>query len=216
MTTTRLRFFPRQRIGADDLNHEQEYHRQKLREHNRMLHGWGVVCGCDVQPAPTAEKPWQVRIGPGYLVTPQGDSVTVRADVRFDLATCALSSTDGCAFARPCPPVTRRRLPESATVYLAIRYAECESRPVRVSAPGCSCDDAECQYSRIVEAYEVGCLDTLPATHRPDAVEPCIECPPDPWVVVATITLPATGRDPVTDVDPSANRRVLPSRIGGP
>ncbi len=220
-TLERLRFFPRQLISADDLNQEQAYHRAKLREHNRFLHGWGVVCGCDVQDAPEKDKPWQVRICPGYLLTPQGDSVWIRNEALFDLATCFLRSKDPCAFAQPCPPITRRTL-KNNVVYLAVRYSECSTRPVRVAPAGCSCDEAECEYSRVVDAYEFCCLSELPATHRAaeDGCEklfevgtliPCPDCPDDPWVVIATITLPASSTAQIadTDIDPFVDRRVL-------
>ncbi len=45
----RVRYFPRQMITPADLTQAQDYMRAKLRRHNRMLHGWGVVCGCEVQ-----------------------------------------------------------------------------------------------------------------------------------------------------------------------
>jgi hypothetical protein len=220
-TLERLRFFPRQLISADDLNQEQTYHRAKLREHNRFLHGWGVVCGCDVQAAPAKDKPWQVRICPGYLLTPQGDSVWIRKEALFDLATCFLQSKDPCAFAQPCPPITRRKLTNNL-VYLAVRYTECTTRPVRVAPAGCSCDETECEYSRVVDAYEFCCLSELPATHREaengcerlfevGRLIPCPDCPEDPWVVIATITLPESQTTGIadTDIDPFADRRVL-------
>ncbi|MEU4219150.1 hypothetical protein [Actinoplanes sp. NPDC026623] len=218
-TFERLRFYPRQLISADDLNDEQEYHRQKLREHNRLLHGWGVVCGCDVQAAPTGAKPWQVRICAGYLLTPQGDAVSIRAEVLFDLADCFLQSKDPCAFARPCPPVTRRTL-EQNTVYLAVRFVECQSRPVRTAPAGCSCDEDGCEYSRIRDAYEFCCLAELPETHKQPAPDcgtllthprlvPCPGCPQDPWVVLATIELPESPRTAIEQVDPLQNRRQL-------
>ena len=216
----RLRFYPRQLISADDLTDEQAYHRQKFREHNRLLHGWGVVCGCEVLPAPTAAKPWQVRICPGYVLTPQGDSVSIRAEVLFDLAGCLLQSEDPCAFARPCPPVTRRTLTDN-TVYLAVRYTECQTRPVRTASAGCSCDEAGCEYSRIRDAYELCCLATLPATHKPvdqdcdelfkPRIIPCPTCSDDPWVVLATIALPSSPANYIEHVDALIHRRVLPS-----
>jgi hypothetical protein len=220
-TNERPRFFPRQLIGADDLNRQQDYHRQKLREHNRLLHGWGVVCGCGVEAAPTTERPGQIRITPGYLLTPQGDSVLIRADVLFDVATCAVDSDDRCAFARPCPQPTRRRVGDQRQVYLAVRYIECDARPVRVAPGGCSCDDAECEYSRVVEAYELTCLDELPRTHAP--LEPdcepsslrsrygdCPQCPDDPWVVLASMVVIESDRFHVGKIIPSG-RRFLPS-----
>jgi hypothetical protein len=216
----RVRFFPRQLIGADDLNQEQRYHRQKLRNHNRFLHGWGVACGCDVRPAGEVKKPWQLRICPGYVLTPQGDEIFISTEALFDVETCMTESADPCAFSRPCPPVTRRAL-EQKTLYLAVRYVECDARPVRVAPVGCSCDDVDCEYSRIRDGYEFCCLGELPATHTkaepdcgklcaPDKVFPCPPCPADPWVVLATITLPERTKPiTLTEIDALADRRPL-------
>ena len=66
----RVRYFSRQLIGAEDMTAEQRYFRERLRRHNRFAHGWGVVCGCDVKPAPLPKKPWRVRVCPGYVLGP--------------------------------------------------------------------------------------------------------------------------------------------------
>ena len=215
----RVRFFPRQLISAADLNLEQDYHRQRLREHNRFLHGWGIVCGCDVQAAPDHDRPWLVRVCPGYVLAPQGDPIHIRGQLLFDLASCFLRAEDPCAYARPCPPVTRRTL-ESSTIYLAVRAIECESQPVRVAPLGCGCDDIDCEYSRIRDGYELSCLSQLPDTHKPSGLDlkailggtamvPCAPCPTDPWVVLATIRLPSSRSVQVSDVAPLKNRRTL-------
>ena len=47
------RYYPRQLITPDDLTLEQNYFRDRLRRHNRLLHGWGVVCGALVCPEPS-------------------------------------------------------------------------------------------------------------------------------------------------------------------
>jgi hypothetical protein len=58
----RLKYFYGQMLGAYDFQMEQAYFRDKLKLHNRCLHGYGVVCGLDVVPEPadipcgTAEK----------------------------------------------------------------------------------------------------------------------------------------------------------------
>jgi hypothetical protein len=194
----RVRFFPRQLLGADDMNAEQHYFREKLRRHNRYLHGWGVVCGCEVKPAPTADKPYQVLICPGYVITPQGDEILIGCPALFDLATCMVSSDDPCAFSRTCPPVTTT-LPQRSKLYLAVCYKECEVRPVRVAPVGCSCDDVACDYSRIRDAYEFSCLDSLPGCYAkpPYSCEelchggifPCPACVCDGCVVLATIRI---------------------------
>ncbi|HEY6176596.1 MAG TPA: hypothetical protein VIX73_19205 [Kofleriaceae bacterium] len=48
----RLRYFYGQMLHSRDLQSEQGYFREKLKLHNRCLHGWGVVCGLEVAPAP--------------------------------------------------------------------------------------------------------------------------------------------------------------------
>lgn len=49
---TRPRYFNGQLLTADDLQAEQNYFREKLRRHNRCLHGWGVVRGLEVTQDP--------------------------------------------------------------------------------------------------------------------------------------------------------------------
>jgi hypothetical protein len=48
----RLSYFYGQMLHARDLQAEQAYFREKLKLHNRCLHGWGVVCGLQVTPPP--------------------------------------------------------------------------------------------------------------------------------------------------------------------
>jgi hypothetical protein len=192
----RVRFFPRQILGAEDLNTEQHYFREKQRRHNRFLHGWGVVCGCEVKPSPTHAKPFQVVICPGYVITPFGDEIMIGSPAVFDLATCMVSSDDPCAFAAPCPPVTSST-PLRSLIYLAVCYKECEVRPVRIAPGGCSCDEAQCDYSRFRDAYEFSCLDKKPTFPADPTCEelcqggilPCPPCPPTNCVVLATIRL---------------------------
>ena len=64
-TIERPRFFPRQLVTPDDLTLGQEYLRNKIRRHNRYLHGWGVVCGTRVD---ASTKPWKVIINKGYIL----------------------------------------------------------------------------------------------------------------------------------------------------
>lgn len=213
-TLERVRYFPRQLLTADDMQAEQAYVREKLRRHNRYLHGWGVVCGCSVETMPEA-KGWQVRVCPGYAVSPQGDEIRIDDCIEVPLTTGAQEPP--CSVRWPCPPVgdmpggRERRL-----VYIAVRYAECFSRPVRVHPAGCGCDETGCEYSRIRDSFEIKVLWELPESHVQAAkddqqwcqtirntpaeeltrrhafpVPPCPVCETDPWVVLATVSLPA-------------------------
>ena len=46
----RPNYFYGQMLGEREFRGEQEYFREKLKLHQRCLHGWGVVCGLDVTP----------------------------------------------------------------------------------------------------------------------------------------------------------------------
>ena len=48
----RLRYFYGQMLGAPDFQTEQAFFREKIKLHNRCLHGYGVVCGLLVRPVP--------------------------------------------------------------------------------------------------------------------------------------------------------------------
>jgi hypothetical protein len=232
----RVRYFPRQLLTADDMRCEQEYFREKMRRHNRYLHGWGVVCGCTVEAVTDAKSP-TVRVCPGYVVGPQGDEICIDRCIDVELKTGA--SGQPCSVRWPCPPVgdVPAVRNDEATVYIAVRYAECATRPVRVHPGGCGCDETGCEYSRVRDSCEIKVLWSLPASHlaakKDDdewcksvrqipqelarrqhtfPVPPCPECDSDPWVVLATVVL-ATGADPASGNTPPMTVRFTDRRV---
>ncbi|MGH9674011.1 MAG: hypothetical protein ACRD44_12590 [Bryobacteraceae bacterium] len=202
----RPRFFPRQLVTPDDLMLAQDYLRNKLRRMTRYLHGWGVVCGARVvfPDVPPEKLPdWKVVVKPGYILGPRGDEIVIDREICFDLRNrcfqaisgdpCAESVTEaGCGgSARP---------PASGDRYIAVRYLEFPSRPVRVQPAACGCDDTRCEYSRWRDGYEICVLDRCPPSHaRPEPTDPqtlpdCPPCPDDPWVVLAMVNVDAQGK----------------------
>jgi PKD repeat protein len=101
----RPHYFERQQLRAVDLGLEQAYLRERLRRHNRFLHGWGVVCGLQVT-APASAPAWEVSIGAGYAVTPHGDELYIPDQTRFNLQP---GIEDCLGLPSPCPD------PESLT-----------------------------------------------------------------------------------------------------
>jgi len=205
----RTHFFPRQLVGPDDLIQDQIYFRDKLRRHNRLLHGWGIVCGAGVEGG---EKPCEVTVKPGYVLGPYGDEIVIDGEVTFDVCSQG-PSLDPCGGIDPWCTDVRARRREGQTLYLAIRATECDTRPVRVTACGCGCDDAECEYSRTRDSFELAALTELPDTYSTTKRESaltgllgllgaftcvlgprsCPACPSSPWVVLADLTLDAGG-----------------------
>ena len=221
----RPRYFPRQLITPDDLTLEQDYFRDKFRLHNRMLHGWGVVCGAIVSRVPSESEigeddPWKVRVSAGYILGPYGHEIAISCeheiDVRGDgvIGACGepaeLSSDPWCSEVTVKPS-------EDGTVCIAIKYKEVETRPVRVQPVGCGCDETQCEYSRLRDCYQIGILEDCPPDHQnppafpwnepPSALIACPPCPTSPWVGLALITYSAN--DGITAIDNCGCRRMV-------
>jgi hypothetical protein len=171
----RPRFFQGQLLTAQDFADEQDYFREKLHRHNRLLHGCGVVCGLHVTPA---AEGCAVVVSPGYALDPCGDEIVLEAEVVLPLSRSA-GPTPGPSAA--CP---------DAVWYAAIRYAEVPTAFIPV--PGADVP----QPSRIRESHEMLALAALPSGYEPGArgrADPssgCPPCPPNPdarWVVLAEI-----------------------------
>lgn len=223
----RPRFFPRQVVTPDLLNLSNQYFQDRLRRHNRMMHGWGVVCGaivCRVGAADgTGTEPWVIKISPGYLLDPSGNEVSIPVDrvvdVRSDGATAMPDDPPGELSDPWCidlPPENR-----TGKLWVAVRYEEILARPVRTQPSSCDCGGAGCEYSRWRDGYTVGFLTGCPDSHQGDPPDPAtwlasgpvvVECPPhtaNPWVVLASIDVGADGV--ISSVDNCSCRRVAVS-----
>jgi len=69
----RTSFHSGQLLTAEDLNREQDYFRNKLKRHNRMLHGFGLVFGLRVTVAGG-----KVLVEPGFALDCEGNEIAVR------------------------------------------------------------------------------------------------------------------------------------------
>ena len=101
----RVRYFFGKLLSAEDLQEEQSYLLNRLRRHNRFMHGWGVVAGLEVSISPGNE----VVIGAGLAIDCAGNEIAIPEPVRI-----TVSATEG-------------------TLYVAVRYQELDVRPVPVA-----------------------------------------------------------------------------------
>ena len=74
------RYFPRQVVTADDLTADQEYFRERLRRHNRMLHGCGVIEGLRVAIDYDDSGSQVVHLDCGAAIDPIGEEILVPRD----------------------------------------------------------------------------------------------------------------------------------------
>ena len=93
----RPNFFTGQLLTEAELNGEQAYVLAKNRLHNRYLHGWGVVCGLQVECNECAG--W-LTVRSGYAIDPCGNDVIVCDDQAFDLC----GAIERCRAAQQRPP----------------------------------------------------------------------------------------------------------------
>jgi len=218
------RYYPRQLITPDDLTLEQNYFRDRMRRHNRLLHGWGVVCGALVCPVPTPALsdstspfvPWQVQVQKGYILGPYGDEIILDCPRTVDLRTSGVSGVTGDPCVDAVDPWCSQvfTLPETSTLFIAVKYKQCMTRPVRVQPVGCGCSDSSCEYSRWHDGYEIGVLQECPpcsdSTVKPTAgynnqgepafellaqgdIPDCPDCHCGPWVGLAEVILNPDG-----------------------
>jgi hypothetical protein len=79
-TLKRPHFFSGQLLDAATLQDEQDYHREKLRLHNRMLHGFGIVSGLGVHVESTSgPEGSRIIVDPGYAIDHRGEEIAVCA-----------------------------------------------------------------------------------------------------------------------------------------
>ena len=101
----RARYFIGKVMSVEDLQQEQSYLLNRMRRHNRFLHGWGVVAGLEV----SISKGNEVVVAAGLAIDCAGNEIAVPEPVRVPIG-----ATDG-------------------TLYVAIRYQELAVRPLPAS-----------------------------------------------------------------------------------
>ena len=79
----RLRYFTGQVLTAESFELEQKYFREKLKRHNRALHGFGIVTGLKV-----IVEAGQIIVEPGLALDCQGNDLVIGAGVVVSPVSC--------------------------------------------------------------------------------------------------------------------------------
>jgi hypothetical protein len=163
----RNRYFTGKYMTARDFQGEQQYFLSRHQLHNRLLHGWGIVCGLRVLHHPNREcvARWVV-VRAGIALDCCGRELVLPADTPFELPppaappaaeapAAAAAATNGA----PPPPTYQDAL------LLCLRYTEEQIEEVPVLYNEGLCDPTRREANRV---REVARLEWL----RPDQVEP--------------------------------------------
>lgn len=204
-TFERNNFFYGKLMTVRDFELEQSYFIGKKKLLNRFLHGWGVICGLEVVPH---ECPKKVVLKPGIALDCYGNEIVVPREVEIDLAE------------------ENEEIPqEGKTVYICIKYLECDVAPVPVLINECSCDDTamkssikrerfeykilqdEPEKSLILEFPDIPCEEILKQLIT-ESLDPCPDCE-DGCVVLAGVTFTSDTAVSADNIDNVTYRELV-------
>jgi hypothetical protein len=155
----RNQYFEGKRLTADSFRVEQSYLLERRRLLNRAIHGWGVVYGYALKPAPakdgyTEDKSGRLEIGPGLALDECGRELLHTRTTLLSFDEVILLDGKGARMPRP-PDGSFESLAEQkhaeqkheekrprACWLLSAHYTEQAAGPVRVNDP-CSCERHE-------------------------------------------------------------------------
>jgi hypothetical protein len=168
----RTRYFHGMLMTDRDFREEQIYHNEKRKLLNRMLHGWGIVCGLDIK--------WEagknlISIEPGVALDCHGNEIVVCEPYELDLgpATClGIKPPKKPLTPQDCADMERADTPNM--FYIAMRYNEVPTDPVPVYAPAGGCDEKVCDYSRTREGFCVDVFSQMPYQPQDSFVSPSL------------------------------------------
>lgn len=137
----RIRYFTGRHMTARDFCDADAYHRSMRHLHNRVMHGWGVACGLEVQAHPRAEC-----------------GVTVQCGMAIDC--CGREIVLQKAVAQPIPwdqwplaSTTGEARDPSYVLLLCLEYCEVLTEKVPVLYSHDACSSAHYEEGRIRESY---------------------------------------------------------------
>jgi hypothetical protein len=208
----RNRFFHGKMMGVADFERETGYHNAKRYLINRLVLGYGVVCGLDVKPGKDFDK---IYVEPGFAIDQCGREILVTQDVGPltippDVLDKAISElVPDYYMSKYGKPYHQE---EVGCIRVLLCYQECETDPAPSLAGDCS-DYDPCMPTTIREQYRIrfkaGCdepeehecqLHSIISNGRinyPELVEwvtdrDCFELPEDPCIPLAHIMIEQT------------------------
>lgn len=132
-------------LGVDDFRTEQGFHVGRLRRHQRLLHGAGIVAGFAVTPE---QQGTELKVGAGYGIDTRGRDLTLCNEQCLNLALWWAKHEKDEAFT-DIKPGTPFHLD------VVVCYASCLERPVPAIAEPCAGKSADIAHSRVLETVKL-------------------------------------------------------------
>jgi len=215
----RNNYFYGKMMVARDFFAEQCYFNEKRWLINRMVLGWGVVCGLEVLPGDT---PGEVVVTPGLAIDCCGREILVCCQQTIPLRP----EQSACHPEEPTAEGPK-------TVYIVLEYQECKTEPVHLPAVACDAPERG-EFNRILDSFKIRVKTAGeiappdPCLRRCPLVEPqgktaslhsylcqelktCPVCPTPASLILAQVTIPApAGQSPSEiQIDQCSQRRLV-------
>ncbi len=151
-------------LGKDDLDQEQYFFLNKNRLENRLLHGYGTVCGLNV-----SARGHEIVVTSGVAKDPKGNRIVVAVDQCASLEQWLADEENRRAVAAHLG-LPEGQPPASLSLYVELCYLECETDPIPKPDALCLPEEETAVASRITETFELRFGLEPPAQVAEDAV----------------------------------------------
>jgi hypothetical protein len=140
-------------LGAEEFLQSDAYFLSKHHVENRLLHGYGTLCGLDVlvQTLPTL----QVEVTPGWAINPKGQEIHVSQLMCVQIQEWLQANKDALA-------ASLGSMPSTLNLVVVLCYRECKTDVVPIPGEPCRTQADSMAPSRIADSFELMlCLDQL-------------------------------------------------------
>jgi hypothetical protein len=142
---TRTRFFHGQLLEAHHLEDEQRYLNGKRCLLNRLVTGYGVVAGLNVEVDPSGSR---LIVGPGLALDRAGREIVVPRATLSEVVAPRPNGPDD----KPRP--NEHCHDDEDWVHVVICFHECPAEPERSFVGACDCE-TECEHGAVHERFEI-------------------------------------------------------------
>jgi hypothetical protein len=157
----RVHYAPGLVLGVEEFVQAEHYLLTKERLHNRALHGYGTVCGLQVEPRSGTGGAPEVLVRAGIALDPRGRQIMVTQDQCAEIDAWLEANADALA-ASP--------LPDPLPLYVVLCYRECATDDVPVPGGPCRSLEDSRVASRIADDFLLELRRQPPAQVEEDRV----------------------------------------------
>ncbi len=211
----RNNYFYGKLMTVRDFSAEQHYFNEKRWLINRMVNGWGVVCGLDVKPIEGETD--KVLVTPGLAIDCCGREILVCEEQGVTLVPVESACHKG----------KEEKEQVEKKLLICLEYHECKTEPIHL--PPVACDQKEKgEFNRIRDSFKISSIPLSEQESQPEPFCPqtkedkekslhqylcdrlregCPECPDPQCNILAIVTVDQDGN--LIEIDTCSKRKLV-------